>query len=411
MFKIRYKSHHDVINIITKNTKRHVSTPVSFSSIMNKDSTTKTAGIYVHTPFCDKICSFCNLNRKQLTNTLDDYANYLCKEFEKIGSKKYSKSKEIDVVFFGGGTPTIYKEAQLEKILSSLRSNFNFSKDLEFTFESTIHNLTIEKLKIMEKYGVNRISIGIQTFSDTGRKILNRTYDKKTVLKKLKDIKDNFNGLLCTDIIYNYPGETLEEVVEDAKLICDIGVDSSSFYSLMIQDGSKLSKDREEEKIIFKYNLQKDKDLHDAFLSEAQKRGYDVLEHSKISNGNDSYNYIKNINSVSDLIPIGVGAGGKVENLECYNLNKLISFYAKVDDFQMMLKKIAGLLQYKKVLLKDLKDITKEYFPEIEKLLEDYKNKNLIILDEKSFTFTNDGVFWGNSIAADVVEKLISLKK
>ena len=86
---------------------------------------------------------------------------------KKYGAYKFCKTSEVDVVFFGGGTPTIFKKEQLERILKTLRENFYiFPKDYEMTFETTLHNLSFEKLEIMEKYGVNRISVGIQTFSD-----------------------------------------------------------------------------------------------------------------------------------------------------------------------------------------------------------------------------------------------------
>ena len=188
MFEKRYKSHHDVKDVINKLTKKSIVTPFTFNKLLNEEPENKEAGIYVHTPYCDKICSFCNMNRKQVSNNLDDYVEYLCKEFEKYGSKKYVQGKEITTIFFGGGTPTIYKEYQLEKILSTLTNSFNISSNCEFTFETTLHNLTLKKLAIMEKYGVNRLSIGIQTFSDRGRKLLNRTYEQKEIIKRIKEL-------------------------------------------------------------------------------------------------------------------------------------------------------------------------------------------------------------------------------
>lgn len=411
MFEVRYKSHHEVKNIIDNSLKRSIGTSIGFNKILNSEPSNKECGIYVHTPYCDKICSFCNMNRKQLNKSLVDYSNYLCEQFKKYGDRKYVKEKEISVVFFGGGTPTVYKEAELEKILFELKKNFKFSKDCEITFESTIHNLTIEKLKIMEKYGVNRISIGIQTFSDRGRKLLNRTYDKETVIKKLKEIRENFNGLLCIDIIYNYPEETLEELEEDAKILCDLKVDSSSFYSLMIQDGSKIAKERAEDRIIFKYNLERDMELHNRFLEITLNNGYNILEHTKISSGKDVYKYIDNINNCKNLLAIGNGSGGRVENYEYYNLNKIISFYSKDSEFKYNLKKLSGIMQFKSVNFEQIKELSGEYYDKVIQLLKEYEKKKLIEMTENSYTYTIDGVFWGNSMTAEVILLLINLKK
>ncbi len=411
MFKIRYKSHHDVKNVIEKMMKRKIVTPFTFNKVLKGKPESEEGGIYVHTPYCDKICSFCNMNRKQIDNDLDDYTEFLCKEFKKYGEKKYIKEKKITTIFFGGGTPTIYKAHQLEKILSSLKENFNISEDCEFTFETTLHNLTWEKLEIMEKYGVNRISIGIQTFSDRGRKLLNRTYDKEYIISKIKDIRRKFKGLICIDIIYNYPDQTDEEIINDAETACELGVDSISFYSLMIQEGSQISKDREENKVVFKYNLVRDKELHDKFLEITLSRGYSVLEHTKITNGKDKYKYIRNVNSFSDLIAIGIGAGGRIENYEFFHLNKIISFYAYDNELKMRVKKLSGILQYKIVKLDEIKELSGNSYENILNLLKRFEKEGLIKLNDKMMEYTLDGVFWGNSITACITEQMINDNK
>lgn len=410
MFDIRYKSHHDVKNIIDKKMGRKIVTPFTFNKILKENPITQEGGIYVHTPYCDKICSFCNMNRKQIDNDLNDYTDYLCKEFKKYGEKNYIKEKNITTIFFGGGTPTIYKAHQLEKILSTLRENFNISDNCEFTFETTLHNLTWEKLEIMEKYGVNRISIGIQTFSNRGRKLLNRTYEQEYITNRIKEIRERFKGLICIDIIYNYPDQTDEEIETDAKLACELGVDSVSFYSLMIQEGSQISKDRSENKVIFRYNLARDKELHDKFLDITLSNGYSILEHTKITNGKDEYRYIKNVNSSSDLIAIGVGAGGRVSNYEFFHLNKLITFYAYDNELKFRVKKLSGILQYKKINLSEIKELAKESYDKIYHILEDFEKKGLIILTDDTMEYTLDGVFWGNSITATLVESMIDNK-
>lgn len=411
MFDIRYKSHHDVKNDIEKMMKRKIVTPFTFNRVLKEKPVVSNGGIYVHTPYCDKICSFCNMNRKQIDNDLEDYTDYLCREFKKYGEKKYIQEKNISVIFFGGGTPTIYKPHQLEKILSALRENFNISADCEFTFETTLHNLTWEKLEIMERYGVNRISIGIQTFSDRGRKILNRTYTKDFIVEKLKEIRKRFKGLICIDIIYNYPDETDEEIINDAETACELGVDSISFYSLMIQDGSQISRDRAENKIVFKYNLERDRELHNKFLEITLKNGYSVLEHTKITKGTDKYKYIENVNSFSDLIPIGVGAGGRIGDYELFHLNKLITFYAFDNELKMNVKKLSGILQYKKVSLEKIKEFSRKSYENILKLIKIYEEKGLVTLKGDIMEYTTEGIFWGNSITSALVTQVINDNK
>lgn len=263
----------------------------------------------------------------------------------------------------------------------------------------------------MEKYGVNRISVGIQTFSDRGRKILNRTYTKEFITEKLREIRNRFKGLICIDIIYNYPGQTDEEIAEDAKIACELGVDSISFYSLMIQDGSQISKDRAENKVVFRYNLERDRELHHKFLDITLSNGYSILEHTKITKGTDKYKYIKNVNSFSDLIPIGVGAGGRVKDYELFHLNKIVTFYAFDNELKLNVKKLSGILQYKEVELEKIKEYSGKSYENIFKLIKEYEAKGLVTINDNIMEYTIDGIFWGNSITASLVTQIIDDNK
>lgn len=407
MFKVRYKSHHDVKDVILSKNKRKLKLPLSYWKLMEKEPEDLDGGIYVHVPFCDKICSFCNMNRKQLDNDLEDYTKFLVKEINKYREKTYVQKKRFSVIFFGGGTPTILKTHQLEKVLSTLREVFLLNEEYEFTFETTLHNLTWEKLEVMEKYGVNRLSVGIQTFSDRGRKLLNRTYNQEFVKNRLKEIKERFKGLVCLDIIYNYLDQSLEEVREDAKIVSEISPDSVSYYSLMIHDGSEISKDLSSGEKSFDYKTERDKELHDTFLNFLLENGYSILEHTKLTKGTDSYRYIRNVHKLKDLIPIGVGAGGRVQNIELYHLNKLVTFYSLDTEKVMKLKKISGITQYEHVQLEELKNIVKEKYNEIYKVLEELERKDYIHIEENSYRYTKKGVFWGNNISALLVEKYL----
>lgn len=409
MFKTRYKSHHDVKDVITKQIGRRLLLPKSYWELLKSDPIDIDGGIYVHTPYCDKICSFCNMNRKQIDNNLDGYTDYLVKEIYKYKNKNYIQKKEFSVVFFGGGTPTIFKPYQLEKILSALKETFTLTRNCEFTFETTLHNLTLEKLEVMEKYGVNRLSIGIQTFSNRGRKLLNRTYDQEWVINRLEELKNRFKGLICIDLIYNYLGQTLEEIEEDAKIAGKISPDSISFYSLMIHEGSKISKDLNSGEKAFDYTLEYDKILHDRFLSIMKEKGYSLLEHTKISKGTDGYRYIKNIHELKDLIPIGIGAGGRVLDMEIYNLNKFITFYSRDSEKSMKMKKLSGITQEEYVKFSKIEEIVGDNFNKILKIIIKLESKGYLITDKNGYKYTEKGIFWGNNISAKLVEELNNL--
>ena len=410
MFKTRFKSHHDVKDVISSKIKKKITLPFSYWNMMKKDPIDLDGGIYIHTPFCDKICSFCNMNRKQLDNDLEDYTAFLIKEINKYRNKPYVQKKKFSVVFFGGGTPTIFKPHQLEKILKELREVFPLNDDYEFTFETTLHNLTFEKLEIMQKYGVNRLSIGVQTFSDRGRKLLNRTYDQNYVINRINELKERFNGLICIDIIYNYLDQTEEEVLEDAKIAQKVSPDSISFYSLMIHQGSEISKDLDSGEKTFDYKTEQDYRLHNTFLDSMTENGYSILEHTKISKGTDKYRYIKNTHQLKDLIPIGIGAGGRVQNIELFHLNKLVTFYAKDSELALKLKRLSGATQYEYVYFDTLKSIVGNHFNEVYNVLKDLEKNGYIELFDDHYKCTRKGTFWGNNISSILVEKVFELE-
>ena len=101
----------------------------------------------------------------------------------------------------------------------------------------------------------------------------------------------------------------------------------------------------------------------------------------------------------------------RVENIEYFNLNKLISFYAQDSEFKLRVKKLSGILQYREVSLNEIKSLTQEYYEEIFGLLKEYEEKKLVVIDGDKMTYTLDGIFWGNSITAAVVEKMINIGK
>ena len=410
MFKIRYKSHHDVENVISKFFENKRASKNEFLELLSTENKTKQLGIYIHTPYCDKICSFCNMNRKQLDNDLENYTDYLCNEIKKYSDFKFCKTSEVDVVFFGGGTPTIFKEKQLEKILKTLRENFSFAENYEITFETTLHNLSFEKLEIMEKYGVNRISVGIQTFSDRGRKLLNRTYDQKFVIERLKEIKKKFSGLMCIDIIYNYANQTDEEVLKDADIAKEVDADSISFYSLMIHDGSNISKEIEKDKSLYIYSLERDEQLHNIFYNRCVENGYKLLELTKLTNGKDSYKYIRNNNTRKNLLPLGAGAGGHIKDIGCYNMNQEMSFYSRIEEKHNNLSMVSGLMQFDKFDLNEIKKYcSTEAFERLIVLLKEFEKNNYIKIENNFASYQLKGIFWGNSLVAEIVKEIANL--
>lgn len=359
--------------------------------------------IYIHVPFCDNICSFCSMNRTKLEDELDEYTKFLLSEIEKYSATNYLKSKKIGSVYFGGGTPTILKERHLEQVINALKGSFNIVPECEFSLESTLHNLNISKLRLLNELGVNRYSIGVQTFSEAGRKLLNRTHSSDGAIKHLRDLREKFNGMLCVDIIYNYPNESVDEVVRDAKLVRELGIDSASFYSLQFLDGSVLSKTISEDY----YDVEVDKSLHHAFLDEILSQGdYEILEYTKVAKkGRDQYKYIRLSHVGADVLPLGKGAGGRLGEFGIYNMSQKMKVMGRMTDRQMEFDRFVNLFQYPQISLERIfKFVSQTCANELMDLFKKCEESGYLKIENDSLNFTKDGVFWGNSISNAVME-------
>lgn len=401
MFETRYKSHHDAEAAYGKTTKPTPATKQILEEYLHATPAPKGRHvIYIHVPFCDKICSFCNLNRQILKGTTEDYTEKLIKQIEYYGKYPYTANMQIGSVYFGGGTPTVLPGESFIRILDALRSNFNLAEDCEITSESTLHNLTPEKLKQMDAAGINRISVGIQTFHSEGRKFFNRTGDKNYAVEGIKMVQRHFPHTLAIDKIYNYPGETLESLLDDVATIKQLGITSVSFYSLMIHKGSALSHTMDENMLAENSDLL----FHNAFVNAmTDKSDYYILELTKIAKGNaDEYAYIALRNSGANTLPLGEGAGGNLGPYGLYQMSFERLMVAAYSEQKQKADALYGLMQKGHFTTSEIATITGNS-NWAEALTQQYCDEELLLENKDGYQLTPNGLFYGNNICASYV--------
>ena len=395
MFKERIKSHH--------RSKLFESVSASENELFDaleqpaKDS---DCVIYLHVPFCDNICSFCSMMRSKLGDELDEYAKFLVRQIKDYGEMPYFDTKSVKSIYFGGGTPSVFSETHFEKVLGALHKNFKIADDCEISVETTLHNLDTQKALALQSFGVNRFSIGVQTFSRQGRALLNRVHKPARAIERLKDLREKFEGMLCCDIIYNFPNESVEEAIADANYVNELGLDSASFYSLMFFEGSELSKKIDTSY----YDLPTDKKLHHAFAEALlQSENFEVLELTKLARkGRDNYGYIKLSHKGTDILPIGNGAGGHVAGFGIYGVSghKMIS---RTNECEAAYGVLCSLFQYPIVNLNALKDgLSASVYDEALQKLKEFESWGLLELKDEKSILNLDGIFWGNNINEEI---------
>ena len=405
-YKERKKSQHDVHMDFSKYTAGMHSLEQTLAQ-PNTDQGKKS--IYIHIPYCKKICSFCNM-RRTINPIPDDYADLVIRQIEAYGKTEYVKTSTITSIYFGGGTPTALPSDQLASLLQALYRNFNIDKNAEISMESTVSELDDEKLKVLFQNGLNRFSIGVQTFNDEGRKTLGRIGSGKKVETLIKKAFATGFKNVNIDIIYNYPHETEAMVREDLQRAFALDVAGFSFYSLIVSGGSKIGalyQDTAEKK------FENDARFFLAIVDESRKAGYDFLEITKlVKPGRDNYEYIRSGHTAGDIFPVGAGAGGSINSTSFMNPLKHDAFTEQA----IPLKRVGMSVKPEYKRIKRFSGLLQEGSIATELLTQEERNKALSIIPrlEKEglihqkqgadrSIFTDKGFFWGNSLAADIV--------
>lgn len=194
--------------------------------------TKQTNGLYVHIPFCTTICHYCDFP-KLVYN--EKYIDPFLAQLER-DLLIYEVPKDLSTIYVGGGTPTSLSYAELERLLKLLAP---FAKSVtEFTFEANVENLTREKVLLLQKYGVNRLSIGVQTTCNEKLKHLNRNHRYEDVLEVIKFLQEiNFTNF-SVDLIFGLPGQTLNELKQDVAEILKLNAPHLSLYNLTVEENT-----------------------------------------------------------------------------------------------------------------------------------------------------------------------------
>lgn len=352
--------------------------------------------LYIHIPFCEHICPYCDFTKLfYFSKFSKPYLEALFKEIDSYHLRK------METIYIGGGTPTSLSDEEFESLLKKVS---NLLKDGgELTCEANVENLTIQKLSLMARYGVNRLSIGIQSTHDERLSQIGRfhTFEKaKEVIKKARDA--GFRKI-NVDLMYGFPGQTLDEVKDDVKNILSLNTEHVSIYSLIVEPGTLFFK-----KNIHEQNSDESRQFYDTILSLMRDAGYERYEISNFSKpGYESRHNLVYWNN-QEYYGVGLGASGYVNgvrykntvNLDNYLKGNYVLERETVDQKLLREYFLMTHLRLKEgFLLKNYQDLFDEDF---HKKFHDYitelVNQKLAVIDDKKFALTDDGLMIMDSI-------------
>lgn len=198
----------------------------------------KGLGLYIHIPFCISKCNYCDFYSIGGADEekKDRYISALIKHMQeyKIQTKNYIVSS----VYIGGGTPSLLNEIQLKNVMKAVKKNFRLSSRCEISMEVNPGTVDEKKLKTMRKLGINRISIGVQSFDDGELAVCGRRHNTHDVFQCIGSARNAGFDNLSIDLIYGLPGQSREKLFDNIDTAVKLNVDHISLYGLKIEEGT-----------------------------------------------------------------------------------------------------------------------------------------------------------------------------
>lgn len=196
------------------------------------------SGIYIHIPFCKQACHYCNFHFSTSMKYKSEIINAILKEIEL--QKNYLANKNIKTIYFGGGTPSLLNERELNLFFEKINQLFHIEKDAEITLEANPDDLTLEKLRQLKSTPINRLSIGVQSFAEIDLKSMNRAHNVKEAESCIQNAQSlGFNNL-TVDLIYGSPSTSNEQWRRNVQKLFDFEIPHLSCYCLTIEPGTAL---------------------------------------------------------------------------------------------------------------------------------------------------------------------------
>ena len=190
---------------------------------------------YIHIPFCEHICFYCDFNKVFIEGQpVDEYIQALIKE-TRLTREKYPSNK-TETIYIGGGTPTSLSASQLDVLLKGIREELPFNTGDEFTVEANPGDLTLEKLKVLQNYGVNRLSMGVQSFNDRLLKKIGRKHTAQDVYDTMKIFEAADFKNVSIDLIFALPNQTIEDFEDTLNQALSLDLPHYSMYSLILEN-------------------------------------------------------------------------------------------------------------------------------------------------------------------------------
>lgn len=306
----------------------------------------KNISIYIHIPFCESRCYYCDFYSSVINKeVVRKYFERLNKEIELY--REFLRDKEIKSIFIGGGTPSAVPAEYIAGILEKL----SFSKEAEVTIEVNPNSLTEEKLKVYINAGINRFSMGAQSFNDKILKAIGRVHKKDDILKAIELFKKYNVRNFSFDLMMALPYQKFSDIEYSMEMVRKLDPTHISYYSLIIEEGTKMSKLYENRDDIFPDEVL-DRKMYHYIVKSLEDMGYHQYEISNFAKTGYESVHNKKYWELENYIGLGCSAHSNIDNIRYFNYSDFNEYFRRLDKFELP-------IEYKENLTK--KDRINEY--------------------------------------------------
>ena len=373
--------------------------------------TLNTAGVYIHIPFCRQACHYCNFYFTTSPGNKDKFISALLSEIEL--SKSYLEGAQIETIYFGGGTPSLLSSSELVSILRQLERHYDLSGLKEFTLEANPDDLSAEKvteLRELQNLGLNRFSIGVQSFFDEDLKYMNRVHNSEEALSSIKRVQDAGFENITIDLIYGTPTMNDDHWLQNLNTVFALGVPHISSYALTVEPKTNLdrkirkgeSKPVNEEQAAMQFNI---------LMAEMKNAGYEQYEISNFAKPGKYAIHNSNYWSGKKYLGLGPSAHSYNKVARKWNVANNVSYIQSIEQGIIPAEEeiLTKAQQINERIMTALRTMWGLNLSEFEPHVADWIMEDLSVIDRAYYTIigntlilTNKGRLFADAIAASL---------
>ena len=382
------------------------------------------AGLYIHIPFCKSRCIYCGFYSTTSLQLQDRYVEALCREMEmrsKDGKKQRNdgERERISTIYLGGGTPSLLSEANLHRLFDAIGNTFSLADLEETTIECNPDDITEDYASMLSRLPVNRVSMGAQTFSDDRLHFLHRRHTAEEVGRAVKRLRNVGIENISIDLMFGFPGETLDDWQQDINAALSLDVEHISAYCLMYEEGTPLYRmantlkpiDDETERLMYDTLIDR--------LSRADYEHYEISNFARVRKSHDakrsSLRSLHNSNYWNSTPYIGLGAAAHSFDIVSrqWNISNIHTYIESIEQGIVPCEReiidadtryndliTTALRTREGIILSSLKEKYRHY------LLDNAKSaieRGLLTIDDDRIHLTRQGLFVSDDVMSDLV--------